>query len=336
MRAQEVPGETLFAAAEAQESKDAEYVQFLKAADDLIDQSRLGGYGSFLSPFSHQFKVSIRGSYPLEVAAFDETDKNQEQAIDSAMRMRSYTFFLFSIYTALILVLLSDSSAIMSRNHPLIVPASLVVASILLILRYLIRRDMLSSIGGDATRFSNYFFKALTRIHDQAINAVHLSTEDLMMTPSWPERSAGWIKIALWHSKRYENLDRYVTATAWKIESRYLQIERGFRTLKLLVLALVLAATGEAVLNMLGRSNIDPVAAANTIAATLLYAFIVVFFWGLRTKVSNAYWGQRFRESIVGFDEQKEHIHNQIAKVIAADKKYYMGGQKNVGKEKGP
>lgn len=319
----------VFAAASVDgDGKDSEYFELLRAADDLIEHSRLGVYGEFFAPFTHQFQVSIKATYPLEAKAFAEIDKVQRKAIFDALQMRAATFCIF------LLVSLTPFLPYWGlRQRWIALAVSLGVTVFLTLVRAFIRREYLRTIGGDATKFANYFFKEASRIHDRAINAVHASTEDLMMTPSWPDRSAGWIKIALWHSKRYENLDRYVTASAWKIESRYRQIEQTFVWLKIAVAGLVTAALTIAVSQTPGDVIDTPV--APSVAVALFYFLIAYFFWGLRGQISNAFWGQKFRESIIGFDEQKEHIHNQIAKVIAADKKYYMGGQRNVGKEKG-
>jgi hypothetical protein len=321
----------------SKQSKDIEFEEMLRSADELIAKSRLGVYGTFLSPFTYQFKTSIRLSYPTEKSTFDEVDKNQRKAIRDALKMRWFTFSVFVLWSIIVLPLPGlvgsavGSSAFVETPIGLAtcVGAFALVSGLAWIARYLFRERYIRVIKSDATHFANYFFKALSGIHDRAINAVRASTEDLMMTPSWPERSAGWIKIALWHSKRYENLDRYVTAASWKVESRYRQIEQHFVFAKYAV-ALMLTAVCFVSLQAISGFFCK----LYVCSAMLMYLVGLYYFWGLRRRKSNAIWGETFLSSVIGFDEQKEHIHDQIAQVVAADKKYYMGGQKNVGKER--
>ncbi|HUO99301.1 MAG TPA: hypothetical protein VMU01_11570 [Rhizomicrobium sp.] len=311
-----------------------EFSDLIKAADALIQTQRLGGYGRFIAPFTSQFKASLRESFPADMATFQATDTNERKAIVDALKMRCITFAVFLAFTAGLCLIVTDRMGFdfgdpTSALHAFLI--FLACAGLAWALRYWIRHEYLHTIGGDATLFANYFFKELTNIHDRAINAIRASNSDLMLSSAWPERSAGWIKIALWYGKRYENLDRYVTAAAWRVESRYRIIERSFVALKSVTLVAVVAWIAW---HLWRTPPAHPYGWILILAAAAAYVAITLLWWGVRNKTSNAYWAERFRVSVVGFDEQKEHIYNQVANVVAGDKKMLMSDKRNVGEKK--
>ncbi len=318
-----------YAAADFGEHEDAEFRGLLAAADALIEHSKLGGYGAFVAPFTAQFKQSLRETFPGDKQTFDESDRNENKAIYDALRMRLFTFGLFALWSLFTVGLFQKWFSLGNADASgwQLLGLYVVVSAVVWMLRFSVRYVFLSAIGGDATRFANYFFKQLTNIHDRSINAVRASNDDMMLSSAWPDRSAGWIKIALWHGKRYENLDRYVTATAWRVESRYRIIEGTFRWLKTLIVIGVLLVT------LLIDPTHGPMADMPP-EAIIVYVVVTLMGWGLVARTSNAYWAEKFRPSITGFDEQKEHIHVQVAKVVAGDKKLIMSDKRNVGKER--
>ncbi|NOX82605.1 MAG: hypothetical protein GXP06_06395 [Alphaproteobacteria bacterium] len=313
----------------------ADFDRYSLAASKLIEKSRLGEFGEFKAPFSAQFKTQLRSMFPEDRTAYDEADENERFAIRSAFWMRCKTFGLFFGSAFLIFAYVQWSlwvpffSKEFSGQDFVALGLIVVVTVVIWVIRQKVRRDDLNKIGGAATTFANHFFKRMNNIHDRASSAVRLSSEDGMLSREWPDRSAGWIKISLWLGKRYEYLDRHVTAVAWRVDSRYRMMETFFRTLKIVVLVVF----GILVLNAIfqGESNDN----APTIFATLAVisggAFLVVSWIG--SNRGNAYWAEQFRTSMAGFDRQKHHIHDLVANASASDKKWVNSGQRNVRSE---
>lgn len=317
-----------------QSPNEADFTKFILAADELIERSPLGGYGAFVAPFSKQFKDHLRDLFPFDKEAFDETDANEREAIRKAVHMRLVTLALFAAWSAVV-VIASTSYFGQAKKDGfggwLFLGGFALFTLAVVGLRRLIRDHYLHDILKDATTFALYFLSSLSNLHDRANNAIRDSHQDRQLSQAWAERSAAWVKIALWHGRRYENLDRYVTATAWRIESRWRIYERFFGALKAtLAVGVVLASLGLAFILKIGEPPIAP-----TAIALLIYVLTVVPFWGLLPQTNNALWAETFRVGVVGFDAQKAHIHNLIAGVVRADKNFILGNQRTVGKEGG-
>ncbi|MGF1545103.1 MAG: hypothetical protein ACFB00_11475 [Parvularculaceae bacterium] len=198
---------------------------------------------------------------------------------------------------------------------------------------------MVDKIRQGATRNANTVFRYLSRINNSMDKAIEQSSQDQMYRSGWPERSADWIKIAQWHAKRFEYVDRYVTATAWRIEDRISMVEAVSLGVKLgLVGYVAIAGLGAFGVDWLttGTEN----GTVGSIAAISLFVLISIVGWGLLLPVtwvassfhlgafqdhdSNNMWVATFLESVEGFDDQRDHIIQKLASVVAGDKTTIM------------
>lgn len=317
-----------------QSPNEADFVEFIAAADALIERSPLGGYGAFVAPFSKQFKDHLRDLYPFDKETYDATDAAEEEAIRKAVHMRLVTLVLFVVWSAVVVFASTGWFGLATKdgfNGWLALGGFALFTLAVVGLRRVIRDQYLHDIVKDATTFALYFLSSLSSLHDRATNAVRDSHQDSQLSQAWAERSAAWVKIALWHGRRYENLDRYATATAWRIESRWRIYERVFVALKAtLAVGVVLASIWAALILKITDAQI-----AQTVGVLLIYGLTVMRFWGLLPQKNNALWAEKFRTGVVGFDAQKAHIHNLIAGVVKADKNFILGNQRTVGKEGG-
>jgi hypothetical protein len=318
----------------------ADFDRYSLAASKLIEKSRLGEFGEFKAPFSAQFKTQLRSMFPEDRTAYDEADENERFAIRSAFWMRCKTFglffgsaFLIFAYVQWSLWIPYASRVVFSKEFSGQDFVALGLIAIVIVVtwgfRQKVRRDDLNKIGGAATTFANHFFKRMNNIHDRASSAVRLSSEDCMLSREWPDRSAGWIKISLWLGKRYEFLDRHVTAVAWRVDSRYRIMENSFRALKIVVLAMFGVFVFSTIIQ--GGNN-DNAPTFFAILAVVSGGVFLTFFW-IRSNRGNAYWAEEFRTSMAGFDRQKHHIHDLVANASASDKKWVNSGQRNVRSE---
>ena len=313
--------------------------ELLRSADALIKNSKLAGYGEFVRPFTRQFLTQTRELFHQDLETYNETNENYRVAVNYALQLRLVTISFFVFLHIVPFILFVSAPFLFSRGANAAIESETttsVVLSFLLkpeigilvvvafwafayLLRSLVRRDRLNAIGGNATQFANHFFKVISGIHDQAVRAVDLSHEDRMLMPDWPERSSGWIKIALWFGRRYEYLDRYVTATCWKIESDYRRMEEIFRGIKLTLVVIVLLFAV-----YMQFSDLPSLPLAFAVLSSILFATSAYLLW-IRSGKGNAFWSEAFRESISDFDAQKEHVFNLTASQVSADKRFILG-----------
>ena len=308
------------------------YAELIEAARLLDKRTLLGDYGSFIRPFSQQYKRQIRGYSPEDAAIFQETDRQEDRALGLAWQLRRTTLLIFLSFSLFLFVPIAQARLNFVPHYPWAGLASfLSVAALATVARLLVRDKFLGMIGSSATMFGNYFIKELTSIFDRADNAVSQSTKDQMMTQGWPERSGGWIKIALFFEKRSENIDRYVTATAWRVESWYGIIEGLFIVLEYaLVVSVTLLAILIIGLPLFAGGSFNS-ATIFAVIGVLLYPALSIAFWGMKPQKNNALWSIRFRNSVKGFDERRNHIYAQIANVIAVDKRFLMSTTRSGG-----
>ena len=307
---------------------DGEFAHLRAASEKFIRDSRLEAFGTdyvFIAPFSRQFKLALRAYHEADEESYNRTDQAEMDARRAVKRLRWWTYAVFcaiSIMLGLVwwnvLHMLTGDAAVQMRAEWLYLGA----APFSLLLRMWIRSASIERIEKNAKAYAIVFMTDLSRIHDVTQNAVQCSQTDLMMTTKWPERSAGWIKIALWLGRRYDDLTRYVTVTGWRISSRYRWYERAAIAGKAATVVAVLIAIFLAWPTSM-RQHIN----FRLLADTAVYLGVaVIFCWPHK---NNDFWSKVTFEGLAAFDEQKKHVHDMIAGVVAADKKYFMGAQHN-------
>ena len=265
--------EVLSAAAEDAESAEDEsaadeldgYVE--KADAYIIATSETGEFGQFTTPFSWQFKSSLRVYFPNDDVSFDAIDFAERVTNTTAIKMRFYTYlfyFVFSLWYVCLSVSLIPLSGV--SLDPLIskvvgavlgalasadeamggfgfrgdgriapfsyFPALVVVFFVALLIRSQIRDYFFNKIENNVSTMALRVSSELSAIGQLVTNALESVDQDRTPEDEWPERAGKWTKVALWGEERYQNIDRYLSATSWRVEDRFHWISIFFLCVK--------------------------------------------------------------------------------------------------------
>jgi hypothetical protein len=308
--------------------EDIEFKKLSADADAFIKLTRLetfGGEFAFVAQHSRQFKAIIAKYHPADGECYKNADHVESEAIQKSWRMRFWVFALFVIYSSVFALLWTGIlSKFVDQFDAYWTPywVSFGLTVFACFIGWWVRHEKNEKIENHATQFANFILNELTTRHDRTTNAVQLSRTDLMMTPKWPARSAGWIKIALWYARRYEDLGRYVTAVAWRVVSRN---RWAMRTALAATFGVVVAVGVVAYLHWSSSADEHLL----LLSDSAIYLLTAIFFSCSYGK--NDSWSRKFFAGIQHFDIQKRHIHEQIGEVVAADKKYYLSSQRIAG-----
>ncbi|WP_375202196.1 hypothetical protein [Hyphococcus sp.] len=331
----------------------------LTEVDSHFNRARFGQYSGYKPPFTRQYKAEIKRLFPKDGPVFDHLNVNEAATIRRAIAMRSITLVTFFYFAFGFINVISQyrggkfemtfgaiasSPVLYFRNIEAgsvqgAVVALLMYFAIAFAVRTLTRYILVDKIGQGATRAANVTFRYLSAINNSLDKAIDNSSVDEMYRSQWPQRSSDWIKIAQWHAKRYEYIDRYVTAVAWRIEDRFSWIE----VLALGVKYGVLVFLALSVFNLTGADWLPDAGAppgGGDAALTAIFAGLVFVCWGLALPLlwlwssllpdfisgaaSNNLWVKKFLESVEGFDSARDHIIQKIASVVSADKTTIM------------
>jgi hypothetical protein len=313
--------------------RSGDFERWLSAAHVLTNRSKLGWFsGPFEIDYSQQLKNTIRDVFPDDKDTFDEADREERSATALMFRMRLLTFAVFGAFSAFAFwfALNGFSTGLLGRAPDPIYSSVLFVlaAAAAWVVRWQIRHEYFGAIERDASGYATTFFTAISALHDLSVNAFGSSRQDHQGETTWPDRSAGWTQIGLWFGRRYENVDRYITAVAWRLQWRSTAIEIAFMLLKAVTAGAVVAFGAY---SLLASAPSRP-STIEGLVALGAYVAITIVGWGFSGRRSNAYWSERFTARVVGFDDMKEHVHDQIANVVRADKKAFLGTQRSIGR----
>ena len=330
-----------------------DYEGLLREVDEHFAKARFGSYSGYYPPFTNQYKREIRKLFPKDEPIFHVIDVNEGGTILRAILLRALTLFAFVCFCLGYFYVLSSFRGAEWTETFGAVPvgqslkggwASTVVTLFMIaiatwVLRLFIRYVMVDKIAQGATRTANGVFRYLSRINNSLDQAIDHSAQDRMFKSDWPQRSADWIKIAQWHARRYEYIDRYVTAVAWRIEDRFSVVEAVALGVKYGLVLLAAFVT----MGWFGEDwafgsvqHVRPgdlvLLALYLIAVFALWGLTLPFSWlvsnisldRLKGAESNNLWVKKFLESVEGFDHERDHIIQKVASVVSSDKTTIM------------
>jgi hypothetical protein len=270
-----------------------------------------GRVKDLLFPFSSQLFAEIRNAFGvIDKSVYDDADAARAEVERDYATMRLATFALFVVFsffsyglTALhvgatsanpIVGAASVAADIIPIDHSSLLLTLGVIAAVAIVcglIRSFVRSTLFREIDHRTETFAASVFivyqNALNRVTEACSNAQEIGQK-------WPERAVRWVYIAIWHGERSEYLDRYSTATAWKIRTFISNVE----TASWLAKASLGAVTAYAILGS-GLS-------LSSIAIVIAYLAIGVLVWFIEGRRSNDFWTDEFTEA--------------IAKAVAANK----------------
>jgi hypothetical protein len=218
----------------------------LERADEYVAGTNFGHVTRFMRPFSRQMKTDIRNRFPIDEAVYDEADRLQKETARHYTAMRGFTavFFLCLCVAAVM------SNRAMTREYyslfgleiPRIAATTGILVlwgAILVVLRWVARKffmDLLIDKAVDKLAYTtgNRCKDISGFINDACTQIGIIDAKDTGL--NWAESASGWCKIALWNTKRNDNLDRYTTAVFWKVQVFNQSAETFSRMLKALFL----------------------------------------------------------------------------------------------------
>lgn len=331
----------------------------VEKVDSYIEHSTFGDYGTFIRPFSRKFKQSLRTTFPEDREIYDRVDENERNSLLDAFRLRFSTFliyftnsFLFAALTCLLLIGIDDpmpgvagtiigwaqmlsarlgvQSDITAGEYFVFLVSTLFVAWFL---RHLIRQFFISKIREGVASMAAFVIGRLNGLNAAVTNALDKSDSDRQPRSEWPRKAADWIRVALWYEERYEEVDRYISATAWRVENAFRRIETFFRTLNFSVSIFVLFIVWTA----MEVSGSRPVPVLIAIGIYVVYSLVAWSFGvtlgssRLSATVGNSLWRDVFVEKFSDFDKDKRHVFDRIADRVSNDKTTIIDSSPRIG-----
>ena len=332
------------------EFEETQLEQLVKKVDAYIEQSKFGDYGKFFRPFSRKFKSSLRTKFEDDIEIYDRVDANEHDSVGSAWFMRLTTFVLFAFNSAFFVVisclvlgvsgselggrtgavlLFVEQIGFIPQSEPsfgLSSYLSLLIAVFLFsyLLRHLFREFFLSRIREGVASLAAFVIGRLNGLNAAVTNALDNSDSDRQPRADWPRKAADWIRVALWYEERYEEVDRYISATAWRVENTFRYIETTFRLVNVAVSIFVLLIIWDAANAAAPDISRLPIWIG---AAVYLVFSIGAWSFGLKlgtrqyaVSTGDSLWGDVFGEKFSDFDKEKRHVFNRIAGRVSNDK----------------
>ena len=240
---------------------------YVEKADAYIEATRgTGEFGKFTAPFSRQFKTTLKTYFPEDDLSFDAIDIAEKVTNLTAIKMRFNTYIFYLIFSLLyfslsvsliplsgvalgpmvsnvvgaVLGALASVDEVMGgfgflgdgRIAPFsYFPVLIIIFFVLLWVRFQIRDYFFNKIENNVSTMALRVSSELSAIGQLVTNALESVDQDRTPEDEWPERAGKWTKVALWGEERYQNIDRYLAATSWRVEDRFHWISYFFMSL---------------------------------------------------------------------------------------------------------
>ena len=346
-------------------AEDAESAEDESAADELdgyvekadayiIATSETGEFGQFTTPFSWQFKSSLRVYFPNDDVSFDAIDFAERVTNTTAIKMRFYTYlfyFVFSLWYVCLSVSLIPLSGV--SLDPLIskvvgavlgalasvdeamdgfgflsdgriapfsyFPALVVVFFIALLIRSQIRDYFFNKIENNVSTMALRVSSELSAIGQLVTNALESVDQDRTPEDEWPERAGKWTKVALWGEERYQNIDRYLSATSWRVEDRFHWISIFFFALNAITSFLCVAGVF-AIAFVASQAGGGVMPWISLAAGAVIYFFLVIFVWTIGLDRGNNFWRTELSKRFSEAERGRVHMFNRIGNKMRTDK----------------
>jgi hypothetical protein len=309
--------------AENGEREKTDFASMSAAAQAFYDQERVEAFSAsftFVPTFSRQFKKGIAKYHRADEPVYELMDESEFGAIARAGCMWLLSAVLFFVVSFFFVALWSGRLPPCRMGFGETWDAPLlfcgIAAAAALLQRFAIRPLAEWIIVHHAKELYIQFSSRLAYIHDLTVNAIQNSRVDAIMTPQWPERSSGWIKVAYWLGRRYDDMVRYTTATCWRVSFYF----RTVRNSALAVIVLLAIAAAGIVLQQ------RPHPCASLLLTAAVYAAALAVF--CPPLYGKDLWANKLFEDVSAFDAQKKRVYDMIAGIVFADKKYYIAGQR--------
>lgn len=269
-----------------------------------------------LTPLSRQVFDEIRDLFPIDKAAFDETDRLKEEIVKKTLLLRMFTMLTYIFFLCCVGLLTWE--LLVSSNGPIsifgwqpspavqsffVYPVTILLASLFTIgVRLLIRDHVFMDIRRETGQFSHDLDKRWDCI-DSRVTECCLAAQK--RGQGWALRSKLFTIIATWNAKRAEYLDRYSTVSAWKIHDFVALIEIVATSIKIV---LALALFGYFATYFWKYPEIQNLAVASGLFA-LFSVLAFTAWWGFLWfgRVPNDKWTEVLRSDIAKTEESEKH-----------------------------
>lgn len=267
----------------------------LDAANALLrDGAQVGNVGPYCAPFSRQLKSEIRRLFPRVVTPFDDADRTLRRVRGEFLWLKALTLLTFLTFLGVTYGLaiayvapeqfswfpgLADLAPIWRLVFALVL---MVLAATALFgartgLREVFFRALINPSMRDFThRFASTYMDALVAAMTRA-----QESRDSAGPGPWARRAYERMKVALYHAKRAEYIDRYGTTTLWNIRDLFKRIEYASWILKIATgfatTAFILLMSDPAATALAGR---PPGSMAGRLVLVTLLAILGLWLWG--------------------------------------------------------
>ncbi len=316
-----------------------ELMRKVDAYIESVSGSAFGDFGAFKRPFSANFKSSVRETFEDDEDVFARVDASERFSVWRGFRLRSITGATYAVKTALIWFLgitlivgdadkmgrmagdmLEMANAPTSGSGAFLFGVGVIIAA--WVVRRLVRVLILGEIRTNVANMASFVIARLSRINDTVTNALDCAETDRKPRAGWATRAGEWVSIALWNEERAREIDRFVTASAWRVENSFRYIERGFQSFNLIALA---GVAGHLVFTAVAHGGGGGLPLVGLIMIYVVSCLVWTFSSvAQRLQISefqkNSFWGDIFGESFAQFGEEKRHVFRKIAERVARDK----------------
>ena len=306
--------------------------------DDALahfDTGRVGAPESYRTPFTRQLKDDTAARFDVDKHYFDRADRVQREVIASYFGLRLFTLFLFlvlliiqvSVFAAMFVsgdliepgewqsnlhtVKISKNiiGALSSNDSSQLVSGAAIVVvlgAIFFGVRLIVRGVSFYVLKRRSQELSFLIFTRLDDINTRVTEVCAKVRDRIGKGGDWPARARNWTIIALWHAKRGEYLDRYITTVIWKVRTSIQETENFF--FWIIKIAASVAAVGLA-------GSVTQSASVLIIFGIFVFAqsFLPWHYWGMQPA---DFWEKQFRHSASDDDGAKENYAHKIATVV--------------------
>ena len=328
---------------------------YVEKADAYIEATRgTGEFGKFTAPFSRQFKTTLKTYFPEDDLSFDAIDIAEEVTNLTAIKMRFNTYIFYLIFSLLYfslsvsLIPLSGVAlgpmvsnvvgavlgALASVDEAMggfgflgdgriapfsYFPVLIIIFFVLLWVRFQIRDYFFNKIENNVSTMALRVSSELSAIGQLVTNALESVDQDRTPEDEWPERAGKWTKVALWGEERYQNIDRYLAATSWRVEDRFHWISYFFMSLNAVTaLASIGGVTAVAFVASDAGGGVMPW--ISLAAGAVIYFFLVIFVWTIGLDRGNNFWRTELSKRFSEAERGRVHMFNRIGNKMRTDK----------------
>ncbi len=313
-----------------------------------------GEFGEFTTPFSRQFKTSLRTYFPDDKVSFDAIDTAESMTNKTAIKMRRNTYYfyllfsLFYVFLSVGLIPLSGGSdnLLFSSAISVISTALATVENVFggigfdeggrlaplgyfLVLavffvpafwaRVQVRDFFFNKIENSVSTMALRVSSELSAINQLVTNALESVDQDRTPEDEWPERAGKWTKVALWGEERYQNIDRYLTATSWRVEDRFHWFTYGFFLLNAITAALCVGGVFAFAPNLSG-GGVAPTPWASLVVGAVIYLILVIGVWTIGFDRGNNFWRNELLKRFSESERGRVHMFDRIGNKMRTDK----------------